>query len=90
MLLKEGQALWAGMSFEHRDLCKQGVRNRYVDRQDLQLGTAMGNNDRLCRQARVLLVKTDSAARGRLSKQALEMRLNPVDFVYGIQSCKQA
>ena len=57
MLLKESQALWAGMSFEHRDLCKQGVRNRYVDRQDLQLGTAMGNNDRLCRQARVLLVK---------------------------------
>lgn len=28
VLLKQGQALWAGMGFEHRDLCKQGVRNR--------------------------------------------------------------
>lgn len=28
VLLKQGQGLWAGMGFEHRDLCKQEVRNR--------------------------------------------------------------
>lgn len=49
--------------------------------QDLQPGIVPIDGDRLCRQAKALLVTTEAAGRDRLCKwgQALEVRQNPVD-----------
>lgn len=48
--------------------------------------------DKICSQGQPRETVTGSAAKERLCKQALEMRLNPVDkdgfLVYRIQSCK--
>lgn len=80
VLLKQGQALWAGMGLEHRDLCKQAVRNRlcrqtrsavrgshWRQRQVMQTGKGCAGN------------RTDSAARGRPCTQTPGIRLNPAD-----------
>lgn len=78
VLLKQGQALWAGTGLEHRDLCKQAVRNRlcrqtrsavrgshWRQRQVMQTGKGCAGN------------RTDSAARGRPCTQTPGIRLNP-------------